>query len=37
MYPFSTHWKHQKTLPFSDIFRGLDKGKIENKWVKQNN
>ena len=28
MYPFSTHWKHQKTLPFSDVFMGWRKGAL---------
>ena len=26
MHPFSTPWKHMKTLQFSDIFRGYRKG-----------
>ena len=26
MHPFSTPWKHQKILRFSDVFRGLKKG-----------
>ena len=25
MHPFSTPWKHQKTLSFSDLFRGREK------------
>ena len=28
MHPFSTPWKHQKTLRFSDIFRGQKKGAL---------
>ena len=28
MHPFSTPWKHQKTLRFSDDFRGLRKGAL---------
>ena len=35
MHPFSTAWKHQKTLQFSHVFRGKRKGYIGNKWVKQ--
>ena len=34
MLPFSTPWKHQKTLRFSDVFRGAEKGCIRNEWVK---
>ena len=26
MYPFSTPWKHQKTLRFVNVFRGWRKG-----------
>ena len=26
MHPFSTPWKHQKTLQFSDVFMGYRKG-----------
>ena len=33
MYPFSTPWKHQKTVRFSDFFNGVEKGCIGNKWV----
>ena len=33
MHPISTRWKHQKTLRFSDVFRGLEKGCIGNKCV----
>ena len=29
MHPFSTPWKHQKTLRFSDVFWGLRKGALE--------
>ena len=25
VYPFSTHWKHQETLRFSDVFRGKER------------
>ena len=28
MYPFSTSWKHQKTLRFSDVFRGHRKSAL---------
>ena len=28
MHPFSTPWKHQKTLRFSDVFRGQRKGAL---------
>ena len=30
---FSTLGRHQKTLLFSDVFRGVEKGCIGNKWV----
>ena len=33
MHFFSTPWKHQKTVRFSDIFKGVEKGRIGNKWV----
>ena len=33
MHPFSTLWKHQKTVRFSDIFRGVEKGCTGNEWV----
>ena len=33
MDPFSTPRKHQKTLRFSDIFRGVEKGCTGNKLV----
>ena len=33
MHLFSSHWKHQKTLRFS-VFRGVETGRIGNKWVK---
>ena len=29
MYPFSTPWKHQKTVRFSDVFRGKRRGTLE--------
>ena len=32
--PFLYPWKRQKTLPFSDVFRGVEKGHIEKEWVK---
>ena len=35
MHPFSTHWKHQKNLRFSNVFMGLETGCIGNEWVKQ--
>ena len=28
MYPFSTLWKHEKTLRFSDVFTGQRKGTL---------
>ena len=28
VHPFSTLWKHQKTLRFSDVFRGYRKGAL---------
>ena len=28
MHPFSTPWKHQKTVRFSDVFRGQRKGAL---------
>ena len=34
MHPFSTPQKHQKTVRFSDIFRGVVKGYILNECVK---
>ena len=33
VHPFSTPWKHQNTLRFSDVFRGVEKGCIGDKWV----
>ena len=33
VHPFSTPLKHQKTLRFSGIFRGVEKGFIGNEWV----
>ena len=33
MHPFSTPWKHQKTLRFSDVFNGVQKGCIGKEWV----
>ena len=35
MHPFSCTWKHRKTLKFSDVFRGLEKGCIGSKWVNE--
>ena len=29
MHPSSTPWIHEKTLRFSDVFRGVEKGCIE--------
>ena len=34
MHPFSNLWKHQKTVRFSDVFRGFEERSIGNKWVK---
>ena len=34
MDPFSTPWKHQKTLGFFDVFRGVEKGCIMSEWIK---
>ena len=31
MQPFSNHWKHQKTLRFSDVFWGSRKGALATK------
>ena len=28
MHPFSTPWKHQKTVTFFDVFRGQKKGEL---------
>ena len=33
VHPFSTPWKHQNTSRFSDVFRGVEKGCIGDKWV----
>ena len=33
MHPFSTPWKHYKTVRFSDISEGGERGSIGNKWV----
>ena len=33
LHPFSTPWKHQKTVTFCDVFRGVEKGCIENELV----
>ena len=30
MHPFSTPWKHQKSLQFSGVFRGWRKGEFSN-------
>ena len=32
--PFPTPWKHQKTVRLPDVFWGVEKGWIGNKWVK---
>ena len=34
IHPFCTLWKHKKSLRFSDVFKGLEKGCIVNKWFK---
>ena len=31
--PFHTPWKHQKTVRFSDVFRGVEKGYIGSEWI----
>ena len=37
MHPFSTPWKHQKTLPYLILyFQREEKGCIGNEWVKKN-
>ena len=33
MHPFSTPWKHKKTVRFSDVFRGVEKVCIGNEGV----
>ena len=33
MHPVSTSSKHQKTLRFPHVFKGLQKAYIENEWV----
>ena len=33
VHPFSTPWKHQNTLRFSDVSSGVEKGCIGDKWV----
>ena len=33
MHPFSTPWKYQKIVRFSDFFQGVQKGCTGNKWV----
>ena len=35
MHPFSTPWKHQKTLRFSDVFRGERKGALETNELRR--
>ena len=36
MHPFSTPWKHQKTLPYLILcFERVEKGCIGNEWVKK--
>ena len=34
MHPFSTPWKHQKSLRFFGCFKEVEKGCIGNEWVK---
>ena len=34
MHSFLAHGKHHKTVRFSDVFRGVEKGCIGKKWVK---
>ena len=34
MHPFSTPWKHQKTVEFAGVFKGEEKGCIRNKSAK---
>ena len=33
VHPFSTPWKHQNTLRFSDVSSGVEKGCLGDKWV----
>ena len=34
MHPFSTPWKHKKTVSFSDVFKGQRKGALgTNEWI----
>ena len=33
MHPFSTPLKNQKTVRFSDVFRGKRNGALRNKWA----
>ena len=33
MHPFSTRWKQQKALWFSDVFRGWRKGALGMNWL----
>ena len=35
MHPFSTHWKHQKTVGFSDVFRGYRKDALTTNGLKK--
>ena len=35
MHPFSTPWKHQKTLRFADVFSGLRKVSLGTNGLKQ--
>ena len=32
VHPFYTLWKHQKTVRFSHVFRGVEKGCIRKEW-----
>ena len=36
MYPLSTAWKHQKTLRFSDVFRGYRKEALGTNSLRKN-
>ena len=36
MHPFSTAWKHQKTLRFSDVFRGQRKSALGTNGLRKN-
>ena len=34
MYLFSTHWKHEKTVRFSDVFSGYRKSALETSGLR---